>query len=47
VIGGTGGAAARLGMKRSTLYFRMNKLGIPAKSSLAGQSQRAASAAAG
>jgi formate hydrogenlyase transcriptional activator len=47
VIGGTGGAAARLGMKRSTLYFRMNKLGIPAKSSLAGQSQRTATAAAG
>jgi formate hydrogenlyase transcriptional activator len=27
-IGGPNGAAARLGIKRSTLYFRMNKLGI-------------------
>jgi formate hydrogenlyase transcriptional activator len=28
VIGGPNGAAARLGMKRSTLQFRMRKLGI-------------------
>jgi formate hydrogenlyase transcriptional activator len=28
VLSGTGGAAARLGMNRSTLYFRMKKLGI-------------------
>ncbi|MCI0356211.1 MAG: sigma 54-interacting transcriptional regulator [Acidobacteria bacterium] len=28
VLGGDGGAAARLGMKRSTLQFRMRKLGI-------------------
>jgi formate hydrogenlyase transcriptional activator len=28
VIGGVKGAAERLGMKRSTLYFRMRKLGI-------------------
>jgi formate hydrogenlyase transcriptional activator len=28
IIGGPNGAAARLGMKRSTLYFRMQKLGI-------------------
>ena len=28
VIGGAGGAAARLGLKRSTLQFRMRKLGI-------------------
>jgi formate hydrogenlyase transcriptional activator len=28
VIGGPKGAAARLGMKRSTLQFRMRKLGI-------------------
>jgi formate hydrogenlyase transcriptional activator len=28
VIAGPGGAAARLGMKRSTLQFRMRKLGI-------------------
>jgi formate hydrogenlyase transcriptional activator len=28
VLSGTGGAASRLGMNRSTLYFRMKKLGI-------------------
>ncbi len=28
VVGGPGGAAVRLGIKRSTLYFRMRKLGI-------------------
>jgi formate hydrogenlyase transcriptional activator len=28
VMGGTSGAAARLGIKRSTLYYRMQKLGI-------------------
>jgi formate hydrogenlyase transcriptional activator len=28
VVSGPNGAAARLGMKRSTLYFRMQKLGI-------------------
>ena len=28
VVGGTAGAAARLGMKRSTQQFRMRKLGI-------------------
>ena len=28
VVAGPGGAAARLGIKRSTLYFRMQKLGI-------------------
>jgi formate hydrogenlyase transcriptional activator len=28
VIGGPNGAAARLGLKRSTLQFRMRKLGI-------------------
>jgi formate hydrogenlyase transcriptional activator len=28
VVAGPSGAAARLGMKRSTLYFRMQKLGI-------------------
>jgi len=28
VVGGPRGAAARLGLKRSTLYFRMQKLGI-------------------
>ncbi|MGO9084640.1 MAG: helix-turn-helix domain-containing protein [Terriglobales bacterium] len=38
VIGGRSGAAARLGMKRSTLYFRMQKLGIPTRSWLNSQS---------
>ena len=28
VVSGPSGAAARLGIKRSTLYFRMHKLGI-------------------
>jgi formate hydrogenlyase transcriptional activator len=28
VLGGTKGAAARLGMKRSTLHWKMQKLGI-------------------
>jgi formate hydrogenlyase transcriptional activator len=28
IVAGPNGAAARLGMKRSTLYFRMHKLGI-------------------
>jgi formate hydrogenlyase transcriptional activator len=28
VVAGPRGAAARLGIKRSTLYFRMQKLGI-------------------
>jgi transcriptional regulator with GAF, ATPase, and Fis domain len=28
VVAGPNGAAARLGVKRSTLYFRMQKLGI-------------------
>jgi transcriptional regulator of acetoin/glycerol metabolism len=28
VIGGPGGAAARLGLKRTTLYQKMKKLGI-------------------
>jgi formate hydrogenlyase transcriptional activator len=28
VIGGTGGAAARLGLKRTTLIAKMKKLGI-------------------
>jgi len=28
VIGGAAGAAARLGMKRTTLQYRMKKLGI-------------------
>jgi formate hydrogenlyase transcriptional activator len=28
VIGGPGGAAARLGLKRTTLNFKMKKLGL-------------------
>jgi formate hydrogenlyase transcriptional activator len=31
VIGGSGGAAARLGVARTTLIYRMQKLGIPQK----------------
>jgi len=42
VIGGRSGAAARLGMKRSTLYFRMQKLGIPTRSWLNSQSEESA-----
>jgi formate hydrogenlyase transcriptional activator len=38
MVAGPHGAAARLGMKRSTLYFRMRKLGIPLRSSLNAQS---------
>jgi formate hydrogenlyase transcriptional activator len=30
-VGGPDGAAARLGVKRSTLQYRMRKLGIPSK----------------
>ena len=30
VVGGPSGAAARLGIKRTTLLYRMEKLGIPA-----------------
>ena len=33
VVGGPKGAAARLGMKRSTLHWKMKKLGIPRPSS--------------
>jgi formate hydrogenlyase transcriptional activator len=34
VVAGPNGAAARLGMKRSTLYFRMQKLGISRSNSV-------------
>jgi len=34
VVAGPNGAAARLGMKRSTLYFRMQKLGISRTNSM-------------
>jgi formate hydrogenlyase transcriptional activator len=30
-VGGAGGAAARLGVKRSTLQYRMRRLGIPTR----------------
>jgi transcriptional regulator with GAF, ATPase, and Fis domain len=42
VVAGPNGAAARLGVKRSTLYFRMQKLGISrsnTKATLAQQSE--------
>jgi formate hydrogenlyase transcriptional activator len=35
VVAGPNGAAARLGMKRSTLYFRMHKLGISRSNTMA------------
>ena len=31
IVGGSDGAAARLGLKRSTLQYRMRKLGIPSR----------------
>jgi len=34
IVAGPNGAAARLGMKRSTLYFRMQKLGISRSNSM-------------
>lgn len=38
VVGGRTGAAARLGMKRTSLVYRMQKLGIDRQQSLAGES---------
>jgi formate hydrogenlyase transcriptional activator len=35
LVAGPNGAAARLGMKRSTLYFRMQKLGISRSNAMA------------
>jgi formate hydrogenlyase transcriptional activator len=40
VVAGPNGAAARLGMKRSTLYFRMQKLGIARSNSMPIPAQR-------
>jgi formate hydrogenlyase transcriptional activator len=37
VVAGPNGAAARLGMKRSTLYFRMQKLGISRSNTIAAE----------
>jgi formate hydrogenlyase transcriptional activator len=31
IVGGAGGAAERMGLKRSTLQYRMRKLGIPSR----------------
>jgi len=39
VVAGSNGAAARLGMKRSTLYFRMQKLGISRSNTMATPAQ--------
>jgi formate hydrogenlyase transcriptional activator len=39
VIGGPGGAAARLGLKRTTLIAKMNKLGISRPGSISNDSQ--------
>ena len=40
VVGGRNGAAARLGMARTTLIFRMRKLGIAPEKAAAGQPDR-------
>jgi formate hydrogenlyase transcriptional activator len=40
VVAGPNGAAARLGMKRSTLYFRMQKLGISRSSTMSMPAQQ-------
>jgi len=34
VVGGAGGAAARLGLKRTTLAYKITKLGIPRRPQL-------------
>jgi formate hydrogenlyase transcriptional activator len=49
VLAGVNGAAARLGMKRSTLQFRMRKLGIvrPGRQQALGSQRQSASHAAG
>src|SRR5271169_6368987 len=39
VVSGPNGAAARLGIKRSTLYFRMQKLGISRSNSMTSSNQ--------
>ena len=40
VVGGRNGAAARLGMKRTSLVYRMQKLGISRQQALRGESPR-------
>lgn len=45
VVAGPRGAAARLGVKRSTLYFRMRKLGISRSPQSAGESRQRVSGA--
>jgi formate hydrogenlyase transcriptional activator len=46
VVAGPNGAAARLGIKRSTLYFRMQKLGISRSNREAAHATRVATSAA-
>ncbi len=46
VVAGPNGAAARLGIKRSTLYFRMHKLGISRSSMSSDPAKRASQSAA-
>jgi len=46
VIGGRNGAAERLGMKRTSLVYRMKKLGI-SRPSMGPENRRAAAAAGG
>ncbi len=45
VVAGPNGAAARLGIKRSTLYFRMHKLGISRSSMSSDPAKRASQSA--
>jgi formate hydrogenlyase transcriptional activator len=40
VVAGPHGAAARLGVKRSTLYFRMRKLGISRSNAMSTPAQQ-------
>jgi len=47
VVGGRNGTAARLGMKRTSLVYRMQKLGISRQQALPGESARKAGAQRG
>jgi formate hydrogenlyase transcriptional activator len=47
VVGGRNGAAARLGMKRTSLVYRMQKLGISRQQAFPGESPRKAGAQRG
>lgn len=47
VVGGKNGAAARLGMKRTSLVYRMQKLGVSRQHALSGEGRRKAAATEG